>query len=71
MCVGGCLCGKSHTEKLEAVADTKKHVVCRHTVYSGCIGEGFGRSLHAATGNMVTALRLLGFDVLDTFLVLT
>lgn len=61
---------KSHTEKVwSALADPKKHVVVQTAPsIRAAIGEGFGMEPGTpATGKMVTALRLLGFEaVFDT-----
>ncbi|HPP58367.1 MAG TPA: NADH-dependent [FeFe] hydrogenase, group A6 [Candidatus Hydrogenedens sp.] len=61
---------QSHTEKVwNALADPKKHVVIQTAPsIRAAIGEGFGMEPGTpATGKMVTALRLLGFDaIFDT-----
>ncbi|HOV33155.1 MAG TPA: NADH-dependent [FeFe] hydrogenase, group A6 [Candidatus Hydrogenedens sp.] len=61
---------QSHTDKVwEALADPKKHVVVQTAPsIRAAIGEGFGMEPGTpATGKMITALRLLGFDgVFDT-----
>lgn len=61
---------QSHTERVwNALADSKKHVVIQTAPsIRAAIGEGFGMEPGTpATGKMVTALRLLGFDaIFDT-----
>jgi len=61
---------QSHAEKVwNALADPKKHVVIQTAPsIRAAIGEGFGMEPGTpATGKMVTALRLLGFDaIFDT-----
>ncbi|MCX8064316.1 MAG: NADH-dependent [FeFe] hydrogenase, group A6 [Candidatus Hydrogenedentes bacterium] len=61
---------QSHTEKVwSALANPKKHVVVQTAPsIRAAIGEGFGLEPGTpATGKMITALRLLGFDaIFDT-----
>lgn len=61
---------QSHTEKVwNALSDPNKHVVIQTAPsIRAAIGEGFGMEPGTpATGKMVTALRLLGFDaIFDT-----
>ncbi len=61
---------QSHTERVwNALADSKKHVVIQTAPsIRAAIGEGFGMEPGTpATGKMVTATRLLGFDgIFDT-----
>ncbi len=70
VCPVAALVEKSHTEKVwSALADPKKHVVIQTAPsIRAAIGEGFGMEPGTpATGKMVTALRLLGFDaIFDT-----